>query len=463
MLFTMKKLLSVSSSKILMLCGLGLMMTLGSFWHHQTNQAQLDRMNVLNHGVGTCFNRISQTFTAMMIKDIQSPYLNRGFMGLSDECLNEAIKGINPFKQSVGKGYETLNKLISDVHWFHESLVRLHTPMLIGKSLDAPLNPISTKFSAMEGLKVNLMDEIDATNARLSQVQSNDEVVMGVGLIIFVIALSLLSLQEFNRIQLRKEIEAQALNLLRAGQSNVGGMVDLLIERGLLTQGLPVSAQIFKEYHGDILERMGSKVAYREGMQTKTNSVETHDEVVEETAAFVEPEVFNGPRTSLKEVLVSLKNINAKDLIQESDVREVQLNVGFEGFEQMMNAAINKLASRRFDNKKIMISNQVHSDRAIINLFLAGNTFTASELDFAQNNQSVSADTMDMNMIIMKEMALETNTSWHMENKTDRNGVITGMSLRFTVNRVPKDNKSNKNLVSVVKGKKKDLAREMMN
>lgn len=83
-----------------------------------------------------------------------------------------------------------------------------------------------------------------------------------------------------------------------------------------------------------------------------------------------------------------------------------------------------------------MISNQVHSDRAIINLFLAGNTFIASELDFALNNQSVSADTMDMNMIIMKEMASETNTSWHMENKTDRNGVITGMSLRFTVNRV---------------------------
>lgn len=457
----MKNLLSVSSSKILMLCGLGLMMTLGSFWHHQTNQAQLDRMNVLNHGVGTCFNRISQTFTAMMIKDIQSPYLNRGFMGLSDECLNEAIKGINPFKQSVGKGYETLNKLISDVHWFHESLVRLHTPMMTGKNLDAPLNPISTKFSSMESLKVNLMDEIDATNARLSQVQSNDEVVMGVGLIVFVIALSLLSLQEFNRIQLRKEIEAQALNLLRAGQSNVGGMVDQLVERALMTQGLPVSAQIFKEYHGNILERMGSKVAYREGMKTESN--ETNSEVVEEVPAFTQPETFNGPRTSFKEVLVSLKNINAKDLIQESDVRDVQLNVGFEGFEQMMNAAINKLASRRMDNKKIMISNQVHSDRAIINLFLAGNTFTASELDFSQNNQSVSADSMDMNMILMKEMALETNTVWHMENKTDRNGMITGMSLRFTVNRVPKDAKSNKNLVSVVKGKKRDLAASMIN
>lgn len=454
----MKKLLSVSSSKILMLCGLGLMMTLGSFWHHQSNQAQLNRMNVLNQGVGTCFNRISQTFTAMMIKDIHSPYLNRGFMALSDECLSEAIKGINPFKQSVGKGYETLNKLISDVHWFHESLVRVHSPMVAGKNLDAPLNPISSKFSAMETLKVNLMDEVDSTNSRLREVQANDEVVMGAGLILFVISLSLLSLKEFNRIQLRKEIEGKALNLLRAGQSNVGGMVDMLVERALLTQGLPVSAQIFKEYHGNILERMGSKAVYREDTKTEMAAAPVETEV-----EATEPETFNGPRTSFKEVLVSLKNINSKDLIQESDVRDVQLNVGFEGFEQMMNAAINKLASRRFDHKKIMISNQVHSDRAIINLFLAGNTFTASELDFSQNNQSVSADTMDMNMILLKEMASETNTTWHMENKTDRSGNITGMSIRFTVNRVPKDAKSNKNLVSVVKGKKKDLAREMMN
>ena len=452
----MKKLLSVSSSKILIMCGIGMLMTLGAFWHHQSNQTQLDRMNVLNQGVGTCFNRISQTFTAMMIKDIHSPYLNGGFMALSDECLSETIKGINPFKQNVGKGYELLNKLISDVHWFHETVVRTHRPMVGGTNLDAPLNPISTKFSQMETLKVNLVDEIDLTNARIREVQANDEILMGAGLLMFVIALSLLSLKEFNRIQLQKEIEKKALNLLKAGQANVGAMVDQLIERGLMTQGLPVTAQVFKDYHGDILERMSSKAPYTE--ETKTVEVKANDEVPE----FVEPETYNGPKTSFKEVLVSIQNINAKDLIQVSDVRDVQMAVGFEGFEQMMNAAVNKLAGRRNENKKILISNQIHSDRVVVNLFLAGNTFTASELDFSQNNQSIAADSMDMNMIILKEMANETNTQWYMENKTDRSGNITGMAVRFTVNRVPK-NANAKNLVSVVKGKKKDLARELMN
>ena len=452
----MKKLLGISSPKILMMCGLGLLVTLGAFWHYQSNQSQLDRVNVLNQGVSTCFNRISQTFTALMIKDIQSPYLNRGFMGLSDECLNETIKGINPFKQNIGKGFETLNKLISDVHWFHESVVRTHSPMIAGQKLDAPLNPISAKFSQMENLKINLIDEIDVTNSRLREVQASDEILMGIGLLMFVLSISLLSLKEFNRIQLQTEIEKKALNLLKTGQANVGAMVDQIVERGLLIQGLPISAQIFKDYHGDLLERLASKSAYYE--DKNETSV-----LVEDVTPSFGPENLNEPKTSFKEVLVSIQNINPKDLIHLSDVRDVVLAVGFEGFEQMMNAAINKLASRRNDGKQIIISNQIHSDRSVINLFLAGNTFTASELDFSQNNQSVSADSIDMNMMILREMAKETNAAWYIENKTDRSGVITGMAIRFTVNRVLRDAKSNKNLVSVVKGKKKDLARELMN
>ena len=452
----MKKLLGISSPKILMMCGLGLLVTLSAFWHYQSNQSQLDRVNVLNQGVSTCFNRISQTFTALMIRDIQSPYLNRGFMGLSDECLSETIKGINPFKQNIGKGFETLNKLISDVHWFHESVVRTHSPMVAGQKLDAPLNPLSAKFSQMENLKINLVDEIDVTNSRLREIQASDEVLMGIGLLMFVLSISLLSLKEFNRIQLQAEIEKKALNLLKTGQANVGAMVDQIIERGLLTQGLPISAQIFKDYHGDLLERLASKSAYYED---KNESSIVEQDVIPSFG----PENLNEPKTSFKEVLVSIQNINPKDLIHLSDVRDVVLAVGFEGFEQMMNAAINKLASRRNDGKQIIISNQIHSDRSVINLFLSGNTFTASELDFSQNNKSVSADSMDMNMMILREMAKETNAAWYIENKTDRSGMITGMAIRFTVNRVLRDPKNNKNLVSVVKGKKKDLARELMN
>jgi hypothetical protein len=447
----MKKLLSLSSAKIYVVCGLSLFMTLASFWHHQTNQTQLDRLNLLNQGVGTCFNRISQTFTALMIKDIQSPYLNRGFMGLSDECLNETIKGINPFKKNVEKGYETLNQLISEVHWFHEKIVRIHTPMLTNPT--APhqsLTPVSDRFGKMETYKMDLVDEIDSASHQLRSIQVSDEYLMGGGLIIFVLALTLLSLQEFNRLQLQRELEKEALNFLAAGKSNMGSMVDQLVDKALMRSGLAVTAQIFRDYHGDILEQLAERSSRRE----EVLEVSTVKEEI------VTDQSYSGHRTSLKEILVSIQNLQPKDTVHMSEVRDVQMNVDYENFEQVMNAAINQLASRRSDQKKIMVGNQIHSDKTVINLFLAGGTFNISELEFAHGEKALAADGIDMNLVILKEMVNESGIQWHLENKADRNGNITGMNIRLSVNRAPKEKAK---LISVIKGKKKDLSKELIN
>lgn len=452
----MKKLLALSPSKIFIFCAIGLAMTLGGFWHYQVNQHQLDRINVLNQGVGTCFNRISQTFTAMMIRDVQSPYLHQGFMSLSNECLTETINGINPFRKNAGKGYETLNQLISETHWFHEKIHKMHAPMVAGSGLNASLAPLSDRFSKIENYKISLVDEIESTNAKIRDIQANDEVLMGSGLIIFVIALSLLSLQEFNRLQLQREIERQSLNYLKTGQANVGAIVDQLVDRALRTQNMPVTAQIFHDYHGELLERSAGRVSSDEtrtpvALEKMEQDFLAHTEVSDAPAA---------NRTSLKEILVNLQNIHSAESIQINDVRDVQLSADFEGIELMMNAAINKLADHRIDNKKIMITNQVHSDRAVISLFLAGASFTPAETEFSQN--SVVVEGMDMNMIVLKEMVTMAGAQWFAENKNDRSGKATGMCIRFVINRAQKEAKG-KTLVSVIRGKKKDISREMMN
>lgn len=436
----MKKLLSISPSKIYLACGLGLAMTIGSFWHHQVNQTQLDRMNVLSQGVGTCFNRVSQTFTAFMIKDIKSPYLNGSFMALSNECLKETVNAINPFRKELGKGYETLNQMVSEVHWFHEKLMKV-------TSAATPLAAIADRFGKMENFKVSLIDEIDEISTQLREIQVSDEYLMGSGLILFVLAISMLSLQDYARIQRRREIEKEALNFLKAGNANVGAIVDQLVDKALSMQGLTVTSQIFRDYHEDILMKRTSKNFSAPAATQVEEKIEEVKDISEE-------------RTSLKEILVSIQNHQAKDSIQATDVRDVQLNISYEIFEQMMSSGISQLMNRKTDNKKIMISNQIHSDRSIVNLFLAGNTFTASELEFAGNDMAVAQE-IDMNLVILKEMVSEAGAQWYLENKTDRNGSITGMNIRFTVMRSSKETK--KNLVSIVKGKKKDLARELMN
>jgi hypothetical protein len=449
----MKKLLTLSSSKIYLICGLSLMMTLGAFWHHQSNQMQLDKLSVLNQGIGTCFNRISQTFTAMMIKDVQSPYLNRNFMALSDECLNETIKGINPFKKNVEKGYETLNQLISEVHWFHEKILKVHNPLLANPKAIVPLASLQERFGKMENFKLDLVDQIDSVNSQLRKIQINDEYLMGAGLILFAIALTILSLQDFQRGQMNREIETEAMTFLKSGNNDVGSVVENLVERALLMQGLPVTNQIFKDYQNKLVDqKFEISVPSYNRVQEASKSEVSSEELIEN-----EVEEF---KTSLKEILVSIQNVQPRDSIHMAEVRDVLMNVPFESFEQMMNSAINQLSLRRPTNKKVMISNQIHSDKVVLNLFVAGTTFTATELDYAQGNKAVAADSIDMNFVILKEMVGESGAQWHLENKVDRNGSITGMNMRFTVDRTSKEKAR---LISVTKGKKKDLAKELMN
>jgi hypothetical protein len=80
------------------------------------------------------------------------------------------------------------------------------------------------------------------------------------------------------------------------------------------------------------------------------------------------------------------------------------------------------------------------------------------------NNGNNLQDMGHLNIKGFKETCWEPRTflNWLIENKTDRNGNLTGMSVKFTVPRVVKE-KSSKNLISVMKGKKRDLARELMN
>jgi hypothetical protein len=65
-----------------------------------------------------------------------------------------------------------------------------------------------------------------------------------------------------------------------------------------------------------------------------------------------------------------------------------------------------------------------------------------------------------MNLQILKEMVALANAQWFIDNKVDRHGKITGMNIRLILDRAMKENRS-KNLVSVMKGKKKDLAKTL--
>lgn len=437
----MKKVFNLSPSKILMVCGLGLATTLGGFWHHQINQKHLSTIHVVNQGLNTCFGRVNQSFTAMMIKDVKSPYLDQGFAQLSNACMEELKGTFKSLGSKLPKAEETLNKLNAEVTWFHEKLGKIHSPMLLGQGKDTNLAPLQERYSQMETLKVALADELDAGMHRLSEIQFSDEVVMGGGLILFMLGLGLMVGQEMRRISLRTQAETMAVNMIKNNQAHVGAMVDSLIMKALLDQGQVVTAQIFKDYHEAVLEGMTQKV------------VSNTEEMLESTPKKIEASEAAEIRSSLREVLSSLKVLNLD--FEASEVSETDLKIEQEDCTQIMSVAINKLLERRVGKENVQIHANVQADRCIVELSLFNAAFNSSELEGMGDISKLN----DPYLMVLHEMSKGQDMTWKFENAIDE---ATGKMVMCISLNLPVGGKA-KNLVSVVKGKKRDIARGFMN
>lgn len=432
-----------SISKILLTCGVGIFITLAGFWHHQTNQGYLSTLHVMNQGLGTCFSRINQSFTAMMIRDVKSPYLDKGFAQLSNACLEELRTTFKPLTNRLPKVSESLNKLNSESIWFYEKLGKIHSPMLIGQGLDGNLSPIKERYIAIEDLKVSLSDELDAGMHRIKQIQFTDEIIMGSGLLMFMLGLGLISFQEIRQIRKRAIAEKMAVSLINNNQASVGAMVDALISKALADQGLVVTAQIFKDYHESLLEGMHKQIP-----------LET--EIISSEALKIKNDISTPiaeVKTPLQEVLTSLRNLNLS--FESDDTLDIELKVEAEECCQILSTAIHKLNDRKIKGNSIKLNSELNEDRCIVSLFLANAAFNSEELEAVENPSRLS----DPYLMILSEMIKDSDITWCYGNHIDEKTNLMGMNFSFSFPRGAKV----KSLVSVVKGKKRDIARSLAN
>ncbi len=434
----------------------GFILTLGAFWDYSRNQKSLELFSRTSEGISTCWSRISQTFTALMIKEVQSPYLNRGFMAISDECFGEVVKDSSDLKKFMGKNFETFPSLISDVNWFHEDVLKVHGPMMSGKNI-VPADKVLERYTKIESLKLKATDDLEMVVRNLRTISGHDKIIIGAGLFFIVLSISMLGLTTFYQHNFRTNLENEALNLLSSGQAKTGALIDTIVIKGLRFNGLKVTEQIFRDYHENILEILSAKQILQEknsDLKSKDVTPERIEKVIE-----VQEQEVQLSKSSLKEILVSIENLHSESDLQIADFRDAIVEVEGDACAQLFNSAITKLKEKRIGQKRIMLANQIHSDRVIVNFYLAGSTFHSSELEFFEHDSKGVFESLDMNLMVLKELALESNVKLGIENKMDKNGKISGLSLKLIFKRVSKDKSK---LVNVVKGKKKDLSKSLV-
>jgi hypothetical protein len=439
----MKKLQTIALEKILLFCGFSLALTVIGFWEFQSNVSMSEKLARVQTGLSTCFSRVNQTFTAAMIKDYNGPYLKRDFMALTDECLKEGSKAAGVDMSTLPKASVYFNELLSEVHWFHEKVVKVVGAQAGG--VEVPMNAINEKFMKIEELKLDLTDQLDGVHGQYREARLRDELLVAAAFMMFMGSLFIFGLKELALLRHRREMEHKALSLLNTGSARAAAMVDQLVQKALAGQGMPVTAQVFNDYHTTVLEQMSFQPLPQRVKEQKT--VEPAAAVIETTQAEVAE--LAKPEESSVDIRKLLTN-QALRLKASMEVQDGEVSVDPEVLAQVIQA---------FGQRLVFGDLKLHgvrsSDRYEVKLQATNLCFNVHELNYIADTTS-SMEGVDVNVLIAMDLIRDHGLEAQVKNRLGNDGAIIGAEVVIALNANP-----NRTLVNVVKGKKRDLQQRL--
>lgn len=450
----MKKLPNIGLDKILLFSGFTLALTMAGFWHHRQNATTAENLATFQQGVSTCFARVTQTFTAAMIKDMKSPYLNKDFMSLSDECLRESSKTSEVDLKAMPKIARLHNELVSDTYWFHEKVMKVIGGMSINSKDSLPMNGVSEKYAKIEGLKLDLADQLDINLGQVREARMRDEFLMGTAFSLFMLALSFLAMRRARTMRTIRDIERQALSLLNTGNVNVGAMVDQLLGRALTAAEMPISLRVFRDYHGEVLEVMSSRTAVTPEAHMEANSIITApvaeidntDSMTKEISVNMEAATIAG--IDIRHLLIN----QATRLNISLEVQDGTVVADDEALSQIIQSM-----GQRYSGWNPTLEGKSIDGRYIVRLIADGVCLNSSELEYV-SRIGAKVDGVDINIVMACDMAREEGINFRVANRIGTDGSIVGSEAILDLSLVP-----NRNLTNIVRGKKRELEKQLRN
>ena len=450
----MKKLPQIGLEKILLFSGFTLALTMAGFWHHRQNVHTAETLATFQQGVSTCFARVTQTFTAAMIRDLRSPYLNKDFMSLSDECLREGAKTSQVDLAGMPKANRLNNDLVSEVYWFHEKVMKVMGSAPVNAKDIMPMNGVSEKYAKIEGMKMDLIDQMDISVGHARGARIRDEFLMGGAFCMFMAALSILAMRRARAMRAIRDIERQALSLLNTGNVNVGAMVDQLLGRALNAAEMPVTLRVFRDYHGEVMENLVSRPSARH-IESRESEVAVSEEASAaapvEAATIAMDEDIDAATPAGIDVRRLLIN-QATRLNVSLEVQDGLALADEEGVSQIIQAM-----GQRYTGWNATLEGKCQDNIYVIRLQADGVCLNSSELEYA-SRPDAKVEGVDVNIVMAVDMAREEGLYFRAANRLGTDGSIAGSEAILELPLVP-----NRNLTNVVRGKKRDLLGQLRN
>ncbi|MBL6991063.1 MAG: HAMP domain-containing histidine kinase [Bacteriovoracaceae bacterium] len=419
----------------------------------------------LSEGVNTCFIRLNQTYTAGLIGSGLSDYLTTGFMNTTEECLSDTIVMMeNLLTQKLKVTLKKLNNATANVHWFHEKIGRVSGANNVSADL---LSNLTARFSIIESLKDNVLESIEQTKQGFDKTALllKTSIYASIVLLIFLVGWSYLEQRQKNLVN--ATFEKDAFVVMQSNDLFSPTKVEEIIGSALKHNDLPNCQGLFNRYNSDLL---GGKLnafmleTYQEqdsdGLEIVPEPVV--EDIIEPTAFLALEEVKVAEHVSVIVDMLASK-IFTGGVAVEFNISENQLALSTkEGIQQVFYNVLSKSIERctRLDRKRhINISTRELGGLLIVNIIDSGiglsTEFLRSEMGLGQEEEME-----DLDIMVAKGLMKEFGGNISFENTTDDKKQIIGSKVTLIFNRPKPKQTTLGKLISLKKGRKKDLLRE---
>lgn len=207
-------------------------------------------------GVQTCSNRTNQTFTASMINETSSGFVNEEFVNLTDECLAELNSLALKNEVLSGEIKDNINELTEKTHWFHQKVLKI-----LGAANESSESfntfDIASRYEVLDLLRTNALNSLEALEASNT---SQTNTYLMINLILGLIGVFILGSLFVKRFYLESQvarIEANANDIITNSNMMVATADKVFFDYFKLVD-LPGMKGLFSRYSEEILSIAGN-------------------------------------------------------------------------------------------------------------------------------------------------------------------------------------------------------------
>jgi signal transduction histidine kinase len=471
----------ISSKKTLAGIGATALLIFSGVFQH-TVSTKISNLNSIQSGLSTCFSRVNQSYTAKVIGDATSMYLESGFMKTTEECFADANAFFEAeLKATATKVSSAINALMTDVNWFHER-VEESSNSFAEQSEDVVLSNLSDRFEKLE-MK---FDQLDGELIRKVEGMSLSRENLNIFLFALSILAPLLLIWDYaqkKKLQQRNaKVEKDARARMEAGDAIVHSEVGNIIKEALEQNQLVYCSKLFSQYHA---LSPSVPVAAAEETVGRLKTISLEGEIVSEEkideiwmesekdnslvtvaeGSAEEVEKYDGPVASIDNVLTKVVDHLSNKLLADGvmidlDAREsISVQGENEALEQVVyNVVMNAVKNCQTNegSNKITVNARKIGSSVCVNLLDSGEGFSKEFLTAASGLGDLE-EHMPLSLKISKELVEDINGSMSFENLYE-DGQIRGSKVQVVLKGAEVESKR---VTSIQKGTKREILESM--